>query len=326
MNFAIGVDLGGTNLRIAAVSEKGDLLEKVSIATNVGRGRAAVIADMTEAIKEVAGRFGQAHRLLGVGIGVPGIIDTGTRMLRQSPNLPGWDDCQVCEEIEERLGAPVVLENDANVAAMGEAWLGAARETNSMCMITLGTGVGGGIVLGGQVWHGSIGMAGEVGHITVDPNGPACGCGNRGCVEQFASATAMVRMAREAIADGRAPELARAASSDAAFSARVIHNIALQGDPPAQEVFRKVGWALGLVIAALINTLNLDAYVIGGGAASAWPSFAPAMFEELRRRSFVYAAASRTLIVQASLGSDAGLYGAARLPMLSAARPLETAA
>jgi len=340
MNFAIGVDLGGTNLRIAAVSEQGELLEKVTTSTKVSLGRTAVINEMTEAIKEVAAKFGVPHRLLGVGIGVPGIVDTNKGVLRKSPNLPGWNDYPVQDEIERRLGTPVLLENDANVAAVGEAWLGAARGSQSLCMITLGTGVGGGIVSDGRVWHGINGMAGELGHMNIDPTGPDCGCGSCGCVEQFASATAVVRMAREAIASGHAPELARAASSDAEFNARAVHNLAMQGDKPAQEIFRKMGWALGLLIADLVNVLNLHVYVIGGGVASAWESFAPALFEEVQRRSFVYAATAPdevaaaavakggssaklrpivespcTVITRALLGSDAGLFGAARLPM-----------
>ncbi len=339
MNYAIGVDLGGTNLRIAAVNEGGELLEKTTTSTKLGR--AAVIDDMTAAIKEVASKFSAApDRLLGVGIGIPGIIDTNQGLLRHSPNLPGWEDCPVQEEIERRLGTPVVLENDANAAAVGEAWLGAARGIDHMCMITLGTGVGGGIVLNGRVWHGMNGMGGELGHINVDPNGPKCGCGSYGCVEQFASATAVVRMAREAIATGEAPELARAASSkDPQFSARVVYNLAIQGDKPAQEIFRKAGWALGMLIANLVNALNLSTYVIGGGGAGAWATFAPALFEELQRRSYVYDATApddivasdsstsegrlkplpggpRTIITRALLESDAGLFGAARLPML----------
>ncbi len=341
MSFAIGVDLGGTNLRIAAVSESGELLEKVTTGTKAALGRTVVVGEMTEAIKEVAAKFRGSQRLLGVGIGVPGIIDDSTGTVRESPNLPGWNDYPVRDDIERRLGSPVVLENDANAAAVGEAWLGAARNAASMCMITLGTGVGGGIVLGGRVWRGMTGMGGEVGHITVDPNGHECRCGNNGCVEQYASATAVVRMAREAIAAGVAPELARAASTTVDFSARMVHDLALRGDPPAQEIFRKVGSALGVLIADLVNALNLGTYVVGGGASNAWPSFAPAMFAELKRRSFVYRATApddigaaiaegalenvkplgasrRTVVTRAMLGSEAGLYGAARLPLLRA--------
>ena len=344
MNFAIGVDLGGTNLRIAAVGEKGELLEKVTTGTRLALGRDAVIGGMVTAIGELVRKHSGAHRLLGVGIGVPGIIDKRTGMLRQSPNLPGWDDYPVRDEIERRLGAPVVLENDANCAALGEAWLGVARHAENMCMITLGTGVGGGIVLNGRIWQGMTGMAGEVGHIIVFPDGPQCGCGSHGCVEQFASATAIVRMAREAIAGGHAPALTKASvEGDAEFSAKVVYSLAMQGDKAAREIFRKVGQALGLLLADVINALNLEMYVIGGGVSNAWDAFAPAMFEELLRRSFVYAATApedvcaaiaegasaavrplesgpRTVITRALLGSDAGLFGAARLPVDSPRR------
>ncbi len=338
MGFAIGVDLGGTNLRIAAVDEQGRLIEKVTTGTQVKLGRDAVINEMAAAIQSVSAKFKGSSNLIGVGIGVPGIIDKRTGMLRESPNLPGWDDYPVRDEIEKRLQTTVVLENDANAAAFGEAWLGAAKGVDSMCIITLGTGVGGGIVLGGQILHGMSGMAGEIGHVTVDPNGPKCNCGNNGCAERFASATAIVQMAREAIARGDAMELARIAGSpDVEFSAKTVQNLALQGDKSAQAIFDKVGWALGVLIADLVNVLNLDMYVIGGGVSAAWPSFAPAMFKELPRRSMVYAATApeqisgetgaaaevrpgagkRTIVTRALLGSDAGLYGAARLPMVS---------
>jgi glucokinase len=337
--FAIGVDLGGTNLRIAAVDTEGNLLEKITLGTQVSRGRDYVITEMCDAVGELSGKFRGRGRLLGAGIGVPGIIDKRTGMLRESPNLPGWDDYPVRAEIERRLSATVVLENDANSAALGEKWLGAARETDDMCIITLGTGIGGGIVLGGRIWHGMTGMAGEVGHVTVVPDGLPCNCGNRGCAEQYASATAIVRMAREAIARGEAQPLLRRAAADSQFSAKLVFNAAVEGDPVARRIFQQFGQALGILLAGLVNVLNLPMYVIGGGVSSAWAMFAPAMFEEVRKRSMVYAATSpveqapgdgsgaaakvasdlssgHTVITRALLGSDAGLFGAARLPML----------
>ena len=207
-DFSIGVDLGGTNLRIAAVNQQGDLMEKVTLGTRVALGKDHVIHEMCDAIRVLAVKYGDAGSLQGIGVGVPGIIDMKTGMLRESPNLPGWAGSPVQAQIEERLGTRVILENDANVAALGEKWLGAAKDVDDMIMLTLGTGVGGGIVLEGRIWHGMTGMAGEFGHMTVEPEGPQCGCGNRGCVEQYASATAVVRMAKEAIASGRAPALA----------------------------------------------------------------------------------------------------------------------
>jgi glucokinase len=188
-------------------------------------------------------------------------------------------------------------------------------------MLTLGTGVGGGIVLGGRIWHGMTGMAGELGHITVEPNGPRCGCGSQGCVEQFASATAIERMAREAAAGGTAPALARV-TAKRGFNSQTVCQLAEAGDDAAQEIFARVGRALGIVLAALVNTFNLPMYVVGGGVADAWPQFSPALFEELLKRSFVYVATSshpsggKTVIARAELGSDAGLFGAARLALL----------
>jgi glucokinase len=340
-DFSIGVDLGGTNLRIAAISTAGRLLEKITLGVKVALGRDHVIDEMCGAIRRLSDQYRGSGRFVGAGIGVPGIIDMETGMMMKSANLPGWSDYPVRDEIERRLGARVFLENDANVAALGEKWLGAARDVDNMAMMTLGTGIGGAIILNGKIFYGMNGMAGEFGHVTVEPNGVPCGCGNHGCAERYASATAVVRMAREAIESGQAPELARAASSDAEFSARSIYNLALQGNEDARRIFRRFGVALGILLADLVNVLNLDMFVIGGGVVSAWDAFAPPMFAELRQRSLVYAATApddhlekdhfekkegaatqiaaytrrKTIITRALLGSDAGLYGAARIPV-----------
>ncbi len=342
-DFSIGVDLGGTNLRIAAITSAGDLLEKITLGTKVTLGRDHVINEMCEAIQRLSTKYKAAGKLIGAGIGVPGIIDMATGMLRKSANLPGWEEYPVRGEIERRLNARVVLDNDANVAALGEQWLGAARGVPNMAVITLGTGIGGGIVLEGKIWHGMNGMAGEFGHVTIEPEGQACGCGNRGCAEQYASASAIVRMAREAIASGEAPALAQAASSGAEFGAQSIYNLAIQGDEHARCIFRSFGRSLGILMAGLVNVLNLEMFVIGGGVSSGWNAFAPNMFKELRERSIVYAATApadplrsesigneegasaqaesrtkrKTIITRALLGSDAGLYGAARAPLLA---------
>jgi glucokinase len=336
MNYSIGVDLGGTNLRIAAVDEQGHLVEKITLGTRLTLGRDQVINDMCEAIRGLEAKYQDRASLQGIGVGVAGIIDMRMGMLRESPNLPGWADCPVRAEIEKRLGTRVILENDANCAALGEKWLGAGREVDDMAMLTLGTGVGGGIVLGGRIWHGMTGMAGEFGHVTIEPDGVPCKCGSRGCLEQYASATAVMRMAREEIERNVAPGLARAASADPDFSARSVCILAMQGDSVAQHIFSLVGSALGIALATMVNGLNLPMYVIGGGVSGAWDVFCPTMFREVRARSMVYAATApaemagdqsdaaqvkfdagtRTIITRALLGSDAGLYGAARLAMM----------
>lgn len=323
-------------MRIAAITTEGQLLEKITLGVKVALGRDYVIGEMCDAIKRLSEQYRGTGRFIGAGIGVPGIIDVPAGIMRKSANLPGWTDYPVRDEIERRLGARILLDNDANVAALGEKWLGAGRDVDNMAMLTLGTGIGGAIILNGKIFYGMSGMAGEFGHVTIEPNGVPCGCGNHGCAERYASATAVVRMAKEAIESGQAPELAKAANSDPEFSAKSVYNLALQGNPDAQRIFLRFGQALGILMADLVNILDLDMFVIGGGVVSAWDAFAPKMFSELRERSLVYAASApdepagkkegasaqianytrkKTIITQALLGSDAGLYGAARIPM-----------
>jgi glucokinase len=335
-DFSIGVDLGGTNLRIAAITTDGQMLEKITLGVKLALGRDYVIGEMCDAILRLTDKYRASGKFIGAGIGVPGIIDMETGMMRKSANLPGWSEYPVRDEIERRLGTRVFLNNDAKVAALGEQWLGAGRGVDNLAMITLGTGIGGAIILNGKIFYGMNGMAGEFGHVTIEPNGVPCGCGNHGCAERYASATALVRMAREAIESGNAPALAKLASSGGEFSAQSIYNLAIQGHEDAQRIFDRFGAVLGMLLADLVNVLNLDVFVIGGGVVSAWDAFAPPMFAELRERSLIYAATApedplgkregasaqvatythkKTIITRALLGSDAGLYGAARIPM-----------
>lgn len=325
--YSVAVDLGGTNLRIAAVSSEGKLLEKLTTGTEVKRGRDVVVREMCDAIQSLTTKHRDSGDLAGIGIGVPGFIDMDSGMVMRSPNLPDWERFPVREEIERRLKTKVILENDANAAAMGEKWLGAGRNTDHMIMYTLGTGVGGGIVMNGRLWHGINGMAGELGHFNVESEGHPCGCGSRGCLEQYASATAIVRMAHEEIDSGNAPDLADSALGDVEFTSRGIYQLAIQNHPTAQRIYQRVGRALAIGIGCMVNALNVPMYVIGGGVSSAWDAFAPTMFQELKVRSFIYSITApdrveqgkkHTVVTIALMGGDAGLFGAARLPMLPA--------
>src|SRR6185312_8446155 len=321
--FSIGVDLGGTNLRIAAIEESGLQLETVSSLTEVSRGRERVIDELAETVRFLTSRYSSSHELLGVGIGIPGIIDLEKGTLHSAANLPGWNSYPIREDLERRLDTAIFLDNDANCAALGEKWLGAGSHVEDLCMITLGTGVGGGFVVNGKPWHGVLGMAGELGHMTVIPEGRACLCGNHGCLEQYASATAIRRAAMEAVESGESPGLARAMEQDAALSARTVYACAKAGDRAAQGIFDGVGKALGIALANLINAFNLPMYVIGGGVSRAWDQFSPAMFQELTERSIVFRAGEEqkqshraTEVKPAQLQDRAGLIGAARLPMI----------
>ena len=299
-DYSIGVDLGGTNLRAASVDKSGKMLNKVSGSTDLAAGRDAVIGDIVRAIQKLKAEAGPA-RLAGVGIGVPGFILMEEGRIVGSNNLPQFDGFPMRDEIERRLGTQVILENDANAAALGEKWIGAGINVTDLVLLTLGTGIGGGIICGGKVLHGSVGMAGELGHITVVPNGNPCGCGNSGCVEKHASATAIVSMAR------------MMSLGDNVTSEDVFH-MAVAGNAKAKMVFHSMGSSLGIALAALINIFNFPLYLLSGGVLAAWEQFAPAMFDEVEKRSFTYRHA-KTTIAKATLGNEAGLYGAAYLPL-----------
>ena len=297
--YSIGVDLGGTNLRAAAISKDGKILDKVSVDTNAAGGSEAVIADIVQSITGLRSRQ-TGLRLAGVGIGVPGFILLAEGRILNSNNLPYFENYPVRDEIEKRLGTPVILENDANAAALGEKWMGTGSNVDDLVLLTLGTGVGGGIISKGRVVHGFLGMAGELGHITVVPNGNPCGCGNTGCLEKHASATAVEATAKLlALGDN--------------LTSLDVYNMALEGNEAAKRVFDSMGQALGVALAMLVNTFNFPLYLLSGGVLPAWDFFAPAMLAELSRRSFTYRN-SKTRVERAMLGNQAGLYGAAYLP------------
>jgi glucokinase len=324
-SFAIGVDLGGTNMRVAVVDDTGRLLETISKPTALAQGREHVVREISGAIRQLLPKFSRSHGWLGVGVGVPGIIDLERGTVDAAANLPGWNEYPVRHELEMQLGVRVLLENDANCAALGEKWTGAGRDVNDLCMITLGTGVGGGFVVGSKPWHGVTGMAGEIGHMTVIPDGAPCACGSRGCLEQYASATAICRMAMDAVAKGTAPVLAEAlARHGQKFDAQIVFECAQRGEPAAGAIFETVGKTLGIALGNLINVLNLPLHVVGGGVAKAWDAFSPALMRELKSRSIVFRAGEprksqhrATVITRTMLGENAGLLGAARLPMLA---------
>lgn len=299
--FSIGVDLGGTNLRAAAIDAQGNVLEQISAETNPENGREYVINKIVQSIEELRNKHRET-RLAGVGIGVPGFILIEKGVIVGSNNLAFLDDFPLRDEIEKRLETPVILENDANAAALGEKWMGTGKDVNDLVLLTLGTGIGGGIIYKGRVMHGFVGMAGELGHITVVPNGNPCGCGNVGCLEKHASATAVSCMAT----------LMRV-THDPEPTTKQIYELALAGDTKARQVFASMGEALGIGLATLINVFNFPLYLLSGGPLPAWDFFAPAMFEQVEKRSFTYRH-TKTRIEKAALGNLAGLYGAAYLP------------
>lgn len=299
-SYSIGVDLGGTNLRVAAVNESGQILEKAGHSTSYDHGPQGVVNDMVAIIGAMRSRLG-VDGLAGVGIGVPGFIDMEAGVVMGSANLPGFQGFPVRDEIQGHLGTRIILENDANAAALGEKWIGAGKDVKDLILITLGTGIGGGIIVDGKILHGFMGMAGEIGHMTVFPDGNPCGCGNCGCLEKHASASAIAAMASMmGIATQR-------------FSAREVYELAVAGNTRALQVFESMGRALGVAIASLVNLFNFPLYLLTGGPLPAWDLFAPTMFNEIHKRSFTFARCGAR-VEKAVLGGDAGLLGAAYLP------------
>jgi glucokinase len=303
--YSIGVDLGGTNLRVAAISDEGRVLEKVSVPAVYSAGPQHVAAEISNIIDTIRSHIG-ASNLRGVGIGVPGFIDIDKGIVVGSANLPGFQGFPVRDAIQDKLGTRIILENDANAAALGEMWIGAGRDVKDLILITLGTGIGGGIVIDGRVLHGHIGMAGEIGHMTVYPEGNPCGCGNCGCLEKHASATAIAAMGKMMHFGDR-------------VTAQDVYELAKQGNDRAILIFESVGRALGVALANLINLFNFPLYLLTGGPLPAWDVFSPTMFAEIRKRSLTYLR-SGTRVEKALLGADAGLFGAAYLPFQTSGR------
>lgn len=298
--YSIGVDLGGTNLRAAAVGRDGRILEKISVDTDFEGGRDAVIGDIVNSVNQL--KHNQSDlRLTGVGIGVPGFILLKQGFITNSNNLPYLENYPVRDAIEQKLGTPIILENDANAAALGEKWMGAGRSVEDLVLLTLGTGVGGGIIMNGRVLHGMDGMAAELGHLTIDPFGPPCGCGNLGCLEKLASATAVESLAM------------LMSLSAHPLTSKEVYELALGGNVKAQAIFGQMGRALGIGLANLINTFNFPLYLLSGGMLPAWDLFWPELEAQVKMRSFTYRN-SKTRIEPATLGNEAGLIGAAYLP------------
>ncbi len=280
----LGIDLGGTNVKVGLCGPNGRILAGDSISTDATRGPRDTIRRIAALAKSLIG----SRRIRACGIGVPGPLDLARTRIILAPNLPGWNNVRVPSILRRSLGIPVVMENDANCAAVGEsrAW----PRCDGFVLYTLGTGVGGGLILKGELWLGASGAAGELGHMTVAPDGPLCGCGRRGCVEVYASATAVSRAA--------------GVPAKAAFAA------ARGGNAAAKGAIATAAWALGIGIADLVHALHPDLVVLAGGMAAAGRALLEPVRAEVRRR--VFPVHREKIRIEASrLGDDAGWIGAA---------------
>ena len=304
-SLVFAVDLGGTHLRAALVDDAGRILNQLKQETPKGDSALCIVNALVKAAQQW-----ESDKLpvVAASIMVPGAVDCKKAVVLQAPNLPSLVNFELKAELERRLGWPVFLENDANAAAVGEMWMGAARGCCDVISVTLGTGVGGGVILDGKLWRGSHGSAGEIGHTTVDPfSGLKCKCGNTGCLELFASATAIVRMTRENLS--LFPESTLKSEE---LTAANVYEAGRNGDELALAVFRRFGLYLGIGLANLINLIDPQIIVISGGAVNGWDLFAPEMYRQVEERAF-RTTAQQVKIARAECGDNAGLLGAARL-------------
>ena len=309
--YAIGIDLGGTNIKGGVVDGDGSVVYRTSIATMGDEGRDVVldrIAMLIDQVHEAAGL--DWNVIAAIGIGSPGPLDPKRGLIVHAPNLPGWENLPLRDIMEKRFPVPVLVENDANAAAFGETWVGAGKGCTATILLTLGTGIGGGIVLNGKVWQGADGMGAELGHMTIDYQGRKCNCGSQGCIEAYASATAMVRRMREAIEAGEESSMKATIDDPEKFTAAGIHDAAVAGDALAARILDETGRLLGVAIASFINIFNPERVILSGGMTEAGEMLFGPMREEVARRAFDLSVEGCE-IVKAALPADAGIIGAA---------------
>jgi glucokinase len=311
--WAVGLDMGGTNIRCAAVSVAGDTLileHGPSLATRDAAAVADNIAAQTLHLLDTARRRGLGSPR-AIGVAVPGPLDVHTGIVMQAPHVAAWRGYPLRHKLETLIGRKIVLDNDANAWALGEYWRGAARGRRDVVLLTLGTGVGGGLIIGGKLVHGRSGMAGELGHVTVDADGPRCDCGSHGCLEAYASASGLRGLIEQRLhlpaGSALPPEIVDAEGN---FSVRGLTAQARKGDRLALDAFATAGHYLGIAIASFLNTFNPELIVIGGGVAGALPYMRKTMTAQVRERAFT-AIASQAKIVRAALGPLGGVVGAA---------------
>ena len=296
MKYAIGIDIGGTNIPVSLINDAGKIIHTIEKKTDSHDGPSAVVDMIAGAVNELS-KLTNGEKIIGIGLGAPGALDLNNGIILTSPNLQNWKNVPLLKMLKEKVSMAIYMDNDANCAAIGEHWIGGARGAKNAVMITLGTGVGGGIIIDGKIFRGSHGTAGEIGHITIERNGRPCGCGNLGCLEAYASATGAVKTAKEYGKEN--------------VTAYEIFVSAENGDEVSKKILNESGKYLGIGIATFVNIFDPDVVIIGGGFASAEKYLLPAAIEEAYKRSFK-TIMDKVKIKKAELGNQAGVIGAAR--------------
>jgi glucokinase len=314
--LVLGIDLGGTKILSAVVDEEGKIVSRDHSVTPAAKGQAAVMQAIQESVQRALSSAEiDVDRLAAIGIGAPGPSNPEKGILYTSPNLPGWEDVPITKVMHDTFGRRVFLINDANAAALAEYRFGAGQGSSHLIYITISTGIGGGIVLDGRLYIGSIGTAGELGHMTIDHQGPACNCGNIGCWETLASGTALAKEAQKRLRDHAESAMRDMVSGRLELvSAEVVQKAAEQGDELAQELIRQTAYYVGVGLANIINIFNPDAIVIGGGVSNMGDRLLAPAIKTAEERAHKMAFRSVRFAV-AGLGRNSGVLGAAALAL-----------
>ncbi|MBI4549758.1 MAG: ROK family protein [Candidatus Omnitrophica bacterium] len=311
MKILAGIDIGGTKISVLLVDPKGTILSRKQIPTRTGKSSRAAIRELTDALRVLL-QARKRDRLLGIGVGLPGPVNPAQGLVPWSPNLRGWEGIPLKRILEKKFRVPVRMDNDANAAGYGEKIFGAGKNARDFVYMTVSTGIGGGLVLGGRVHRGASFCGGEVGHMTIVPGGHLCNCGKNGCLEAYASGTAIAREARRRIKSGARSLIGTLSPRLSDISAITVTQAAAAGDRVASEIFRDAGVYLGIGIATLMNVLNPSMIVLGGSVIKAARFFWRPMMQSARKEAWPVAFKA-CRVLKTALGENAGNLGAAAL-------------
>lgn len=309
----IGIDVGGTNVKLALVNDNGQIVYSNSVPTRAEMGYEFTVNNIKQAIYELLKETKlEAKDIQGIGFGFPGQVDYKAGIVRNAPNIPGWVEVPIAKLIEDEFHIPTRVDNDVRCAALGELNYGAGKGCENMVCITVGTGIGSGLIINGKLVRGASNAAGEIGHIKLQMHdGPICGCGDTGCFEAFASGPSIVAMAEEYIKGGKSTKF-REMANGTAITPFIVCEAAKAGDPVAQRIFTIMGEYLGIGLSSVVNLLNPEKIIIGGGVADAGEILMRPLVDTLRKRAMKIAG-SAVEVVPAQLGNTAGVIGASLL-------------
>jgi glucokinase len=309
--YTLGVDLGGTSVKIGIVSEEGKISRKLSVESRAAEGPDAVVEQIKKGIKEILDK--SKKKIYEIGIGAPGVVSVKKGTVQNPPNFPGWGKVNLGKMIEKEFDKRVYVENDANAAAIGELIFGAGKKYDSFIMVTLGTGVGGGVIIDRKIYRGEFGAAGEIGHLTIDHEGPQCNCGSKGCIEAYVGNNYLVSRIKKELPDHRGSKIWGLIDNDLEqLTPKIIDTASEAGDLYAQSIVKKMGYYIGCALASVSNLLDISTFIIGGGVSG----FGKPLFDSIKET-----AASRVLtplrerieVHPAKLKNDAGIKGASAL-------------